>query len=167
MAPSGTPRTGTSNDCVVLIGSRRKWALLLVGSLVFVVSGVSEIQRHHPVGWFPIAFFGLCGLLSGYLLIRPGRLQVTRQAVTLDQLWHHRTFEFDRCGEFRVWGGRVMIGNKMVTFDYDGPSRRSLVRHLNRAVRAGSAGLPDSFGMSAQDLAGLLNERRSLRIRGQ
>ena len=101
-------------------GSRHKWAVLLAGSLAFVAIGASDIPNgttSRLVSPWPSS--GSCGLLSGVADSARIRSQATREASDGGSVVASPHYEFDRRGEFRVWGGRVMIGNKTATFDYD------------------------------------------------
>jgi hypothetical protein len=138
---------------------------VLAISLVFIVIGVAEVSEEKLIGWLPIIFFGMCFVVSVSTLLFPAQLLVADQAMTFDHWWRHSTWEFDRCGEFRVWRNPA-ARQSLVVFEYEGSRMHPRWVRVNGALGAASAGLPENFGLTAPDLAQLLNERRRRRLAG-
>jgi len=151
-------------DHIVLRASAVRWLWTLVGSAVFVAfgAGIALGARTGAVakgiGWVLIVVFGSCALVALRQLTSPGSLTIN--PTSLDVIRHGRltTFELAECGPFSTWRNPSR-GTTMVVFDYRLDPDTELNR-TNRAVMGGSRSLPDSYGLSASALAGLLNEAR-------
>ncbi|MGO9258307.1 MAG: hypothetical protein ACLQU1_18620 [Bryobacteraceae bacterium] len=153
-----------SADRRVLVLRPAKWKSIacLVGSLAFAAFGARvAVSNGGIVVWLCVSFFALCSAVFLVQLI-PGSsyLRLTAEG-------------FDVCTMFRKWP-RILWSSasnfravsippsftRLVVFDLDEPARRTLSR-LNRGLAGADAGLPDTYGMSAQDLASLMNAWRS------
>jgi hypothetical protein len=110
-------------------------------------------------GWVTAFFFGLVLVAAVWQLVSPGRLVLTPSAFTVFTMGRTMHYELARCGVFTVW--RVpRTGNRMVVFDYEGNGAGWLGR-ANRNLSGASASLPDTYGMKAEQLAGMMNDARS------
>lgn len=59
------------------------------------------------------------------------------------------------------FGGQSISGNKMVMWNYVPEfSKQTGARRLSTALAGCEAGLPDTYGFKAEDLAGVMNEVR-------
>jgi hypothetical protein len=155
-----TDSDGLSNMPLTLRSSPAKWWKITGGCAAFGVIGVLMIRDGDMRGWFVGGLFGI-GTIGGVAtLVWPARLRIDDRAMRLDQWWRHLTFDFDRCGEFRVWTNPVARRNSIVVFDYAGPVLHPRLVRMNRVLGAESTSLPDTFGMPASELAALLNARR-------
>ena len=167
-APSGFFPAGN----LVLQSSRRQYLRLLAIATVLVVTGIVIVLRSRQLadvvaGWLVIAFFGAGAVLFVAVVIRPARLRVDDRSITLDRWGRRSTWALVDCGEFRVWRSRYAPQRPLVTFEYYGPGgrRRSERRldRLNRRLGGSTDTLPDTFGLPAEYLARLLNDRRAAR----
>jgi len=145
---------------LVLRSSRRKWLWVLAGSVVFVSIGVVAVVGGDGLGWIPLAFFGLCAAVALATIVFPPSIEVDDEGVTLRQFWRRVRYDFQNCGRFRTWTNPFAPSNVLVVFDCESASHRWLSR-ANARLLGASCSLPDTFGMSAEGLAGLLNERRA------
>ncbi len=140
--------------------SRWRLLLLLAVSLCFVGLGVLLVLRGHLlVGWLNAGFFGLgalvaaIGLVPGgsYLELGPAGLECR----SLHRKWFVRWTDVDEFFAVRL-GARSMVGWRYAPA-YTG---QPIGRLLSSGLTGVEAGLPDTYGMSAKALAGLLNEWR-------
>ena len=140
---------------VTLYPSRRKWLLVLAGCVLFVVAGLWMVQREAPVGWLSVIFFGMGAIVSTVVLL----LRVN--ALTLDAAG----FEINSIRPFRLsWQDAKNFdaitsspGSWMVGFKVVNPSS---IFKLNRAISGCDAAVPDTYGLSAYDLAALMTQWR-------
>lgn len=117
--------------------------------------------RHDTVllGWFEILFFGLC-LLAGLAQLHPGcsYLQLDREGFTLCSLFRRHRFRWEEIEGFYV----VFAGREMVGWKFSAGCRAVALFKLNRAIAGCDAALPDTYGMSAEELASLMNQWRNV-----
>ena len=138
---------------------------MLLGSLVFVAIGVWMIKAEnlpaefgipaHTWGWICIIFFGLGGLVA-ILTLLPGSggLMLDGEGFQVTALFRARPrWSWTDASGFAVWNYRR---NKMIVFDL--ASAKGAMAQLNTALSGHGAGLPDSYGLSADDLARLMTE---------
>lgn len=164
---------------LVLRPSKRKWLLILLGSAAFVLVGALMIRAGGSVPRAPfgdarfwgvvcVIFFGLGIPLSlAQLLTARSSLKLTPVAFTISTLvGGSRTVPWSDVSSFkaevvvyRAWPLKPM---KMVRFDY-GPTHpvNERMRALARSVSGHDAVLPDTYGMSAEDLAVLMDGWRA------
>jgi hypothetical protein len=152
-------------DRVVLRASAARWVWILIGSMVFFAfgGGMALSERTGAaakgIGWCLVVVFGFCAVVALRQLVSPGSLTISR--TTIDMIRHGRltTFELADCGRFTTWRNPSR-GTTTVVFDHL-PDPDTEVTRTNRTVMGGSRSLPDSYGLSAQALADLLNEARA------
>jgi hypothetical protein len=111
--------------------------------------------------WLASAFFGVGALFALALVVRPGQLTIDEDGMTLEQLWRRTRFDFDDCSDFRT-GSIPVSGQRIVSFDWT-KARAPRLGRFNQRVSGGNSALPDTFGLTATELAHLLNGRRGLR----
>ncbi|TMC96471.1 MAG: hypothetical protein E6J05_14190 [Chloroflexi bacterium] len=159
-------------DRLLLRPSKRKWILLLVVFIAFVATGVWMINVGGPVprapigdarfwGWVSVIFFGLGIPLSFIQLFSSSMyLSLTPERFTMGTLWGTRTIRWSDVTSFTA--EQVAYRSKMVKFDYvPANSEHSSMRAVARSLSGHDAGLPDTYGMKAEDLAALMNAWRS------
>ena len=113
--------------------------LLLIVSVFALGIGVAAVAAGEKNGWFIVAFGTLCTPFLCLLLLRPNRLELDERVLTtIGPLGKRWSVEWRQCGPFRT-----------------------AIPNLDRSmVSGGSASLPDTYGMSAAELAALLNRHR-------
>lgn len=133
--------------------------ILLIG-FAFTAIGILMIRAGESHGWFVAAVFGvgvsaaLTGLLPGssYLELRP-------EGFVVCSMYHRsRQTPWNEVDEFHVI--RVTT-RKMVVFNYRTPGHGALTRDIARGLTGVEGGLPDNYGLKAEELAALLNEWRT------
>jgi hypothetical protein len=131
--------------------------LLVVGSGIFVWSGILMLPEHPFMGWVGIIFFGLCGLVGLVsLLPNSSYLTLTERGFEFASLYRKTFVHWADVDSFRMYNVQV---RKMVGWNYSpGYSRAKRLRRVNTSIAGVEAGLPDTYGMSAQDLADLMNQ---------
>ena len=137
----------------VLRGSRRLWAQIVAGSMIGVIP-ISVLCTAGTTRW--LLFTWMCAMVVPvWQLISPGRLELSATTLTVRKFGMTRTYELRQCAAFKVW--RPPVGRlEYVVFDNDA-TNGTRVGENNRRRTGGSALLPDTYGMSATDLATLLN----------
>lgn len=148
-----------SGSAVMLYPSRRKHLLFALLSLAFV-SIPFLIPAAPLVVWISAAFFAVCALVF-LLNLLPGTsyLRLTPEGFEARSLF--RTWPLVRwccVSQFQVTSAS---GQSMVVYDNSVDLEQNpRLSRANRFVAGTSSGLPDTYGLSAEALASLLNEWR-------
>lgn len=137
------------------------WRLLMLLALsaAFALVGLVVIERHLLAGLLITAFFGV-GALIALVALLPGSsyLELSAQGMTLRTLYRSWHLDWSEVSGFFVC--RV-AGRTMVCWDRsDGGADARGVRALSRSLAGARAGLPDNYGLSAVQLAELLESWR-------
>lgn len=143
---------------LTLYSSKRKYLLLLIVSLVLMTGGLAMLRDGEASGWFVSGFFGLCSLVF-IITMLPGAsyLRLSTEGYEVCSLFRKHTVKWRDIGPLVGTNS----GNKMVVFDYS-PSYTEHVtsRQLAKKLTGFEGSLHDTFGMSADDLARVMNEWR-------
>jgi hypothetical protein len=133
-----------------------KIILYLSGSLIFVAIGVLTFEGTF-ISWLSIGFFGLCSLVFALLLLpNASYLQLTPEGFTMCSLFRSHSYSWSEIEDFAV--GK-MANTETVVFNHS-PfyKNQNTLRKTNKKFFGFEAGLPDTYGMSAEKLADLMNE---------
>lgn len=146
-------------DTQRLVPSRLRAASLLGGSLMFVAAGIGMRGEHAIGAWFVIAFFELCALVGGILLV-PGSswLELRADGFEIRSLFRTSFVRWRDIGRLTV----ARIGTRASVcwqFAPDYPGRRAS-RELSAALTGVEGALPDTYGLSAHALADRVNAYR-------
>ncbi len=145
---------------LVLRPSRGRRVGLAIGSVVFVAEGIFVVGQGHPlVGWAGILFFGMGGVVLGLSLL-PGSayLKLDPAGFTICTLFGAYSYRWYEIESFEV--GRLAT-RKSVFFNYSKLHRgRETLRKINSQIVGFEGALPDTYGMSAEKLAAILNDWR-------
>ena len=134
--------------------------ILLLTSAGLVAMGAFLVTRGQPFGWVCIAFFGMGVLVilltllpgSSYLELRPGGIELS----SLYRKW------FVRWSDVQEFFPTRVATKQMVCWNYTpGYAAQARGRRLSMGLAGVEAGLPDTYGLSAQELSALLNEWRA------
>ena len=145
---------------VVLRPSRTKLLLLLVVCLAFVAAGLVMVRDGEKMGYVCSALFGLGGMVF-VVNLHPSAayLRLEETGFTFCNLFRTHTMLWRDVQNFGVWKNR---GNRMVTWNfvasYSGGDR---ARSITRAFSGFDAGLPDTYGLKATELADVMETFRS------
>lgn len=145
----------------VLRSSPRRTIGLLAGFAVAAAIGGLMMRDDAPWGWAVVAF-GVVGLVVFLVIaVRPNRLELTQgglATVTLGRRW---SAEWHECGEFRTWQGPDLGSSRMIVFDCSAPGVRGHpLEKLAESIAGANGGLPETYGLPADELAALLNRYR-------
>jgi hypothetical protein len=140
----------------VLRPNRWKVLVLLAVSLVFTAIGVGMAADGRWMGWVAVGFFGL-GVVVFTVQLLPGSasLRLGPDGFVICSLFRPSTCRWSDVARFGVG----TVGPKrMVVFDFAPNARGSVaLRRLATALSGWEGALPDCYGMSAEELAALLN----------
>lgn len=149
--------------------SRVKW-MLIGGTFVGLAVGMAFLYASTPARTSPddsLIVFGFLFVLFGagavvsVLMLTPDRayLLLTPSGFTIRTLFRCKEFHWEEVEEFRATS---LKGTPWVVFTLSpqGKARLSgtVLQPMNKAVSGGDDNLPDTYGMSAEALAELLNQ---------
>ena len=151
------------NSEFVLRASKRKQIKALFVCFAFVGIGVWEVSSRAAgaFGWLCTLFFGL-GVAVFTVQLMPGAsyLRVRRGGFMYCSLFRKSpVIPWRDVSIFRV-ASVPPSGIRLVVFDWHTASHPA-VRRVNQHLTGATDGLPDSYGLSPQELADLLNTYRS------
>jgi hypothetical protein len=161
----GAPPPPTADGGLVLRCPVLQSLALLIGSLVLVGLGYWLVLSRREVlwGWMDVVFFGLAAVvgLASLTVTRP-ELRLDRDGFAFRQGLRRglRRFSWQSVEGFadrRIRGASMSRG---VFFNVASTAPRRFVLRLNRAVVGMDMMLPDNYGLSASELARLLNSWR-------
>jgi hypothetical protein len=149
---------GSTDDERILNASKTKWLTILLGSAAFEAIPFLILPKQ-PFASVLIVFFGV-GVVVAFVVLLPGStyLRLTPEGYemraafrTWKQPWQH----IERFQAYR----NPTSWNRLVGIIYD-PSYKGHVRarRLNRSLAGVDDALRDTFGLSADELANLMNE---------
>ena len=143
----------------LVLRPNRLWgAVYLLTCLGFAAIGGFMIAEGQGAGWFVAGFFGLgVAVFSIGLLPGASYLRLSAEGFTLCSLYRRRDFAWGDVGPF--FPG-VISGRKMVLFDFADSAYRPRWRAVARALSGAEDALPDTYGMTAGELAALMNDWR-------
>jgi hypothetical protein len=145
---------------VVLVPSRRKWLLVLGGGLAFVAIGLWVMHDVPPWGWFGTGFFAVVALVAALMLLPgAGGLRLDSDGFEMTSLFRRHRSRWTEVSEFEVVRLPPSL-QKMVVFD-DVRTKDSALAKVNRSLAGRTGGLPDSYSLSHEDLAAIMNDWRA------
>jgi hypothetical protein len=139
---------------MILRPSRKKWLGILLMSLLFCAIGVMMIRDGKMLGWFPLLAFGIVAIVSLVLMFPGvGYLKLDKDGFTVCSLYRASTFRWDDVTEFGLGF------NKLVSFNFSPAyTQHQRMREINKAIGSFDAAIPDSYGMTPEDLLLLMNK---------
>lgn len=154
---------------------KRKWGLILLGSVVFVAIGFLIMDNPHSFldrfwAYASIIFFGHVAVVA-LLQFLPGSsfLRVGPDGITVRTMWRTtfcRWSDIERFGvaESSTFHGGVQQQHRMVGFNFSttylGRSKAGKLRGFNVRLTGFEAALPDNYGWDYAELAEHLNRLR-------
>ncbi|MBD0370522.1 MAG: PH domain-containing protein [Pyrinomonadaceae bacterium] len=170
-----------NQDTLTLRTKSTKWLLYLVISLVFVAAGVLTFKGE-IMSWLVIIFFGLGSVVFALQLFsNASSLQLSSEGFTVRSLFRSHSYRWSdvegfavgRMGNIKHEGAGLALdvagafipgamnprGIKTVVFNFS-PSyqNKHALRKINKGLSGYEACLPDTYGMSAENLAELMKE---------
>jgi hypothetical protein len=157
---------------LVLRPSMRKWLWVLAAAIVFVVAGIVSIEEPRDaadanVGWFAVVFFGLGIVISGIMLIPGGAgLTLSADGFVVRKFFYDRTVRWTDVGEFVIRGVSYPRGSKKFVV-YNDPSAKGTLAAANARLTGYTGALPDTYGLSVEDLCRLMTLWRERALRNR
>ncbi len=145
---------------IVIDGSRLRAALLLAGSLIFVLGGFLLVAQADNIvaALVPLAFFAACAAAALLMLFEPPRLEVGPDGIAQRTIWGAERLAWSDVHDFRP--SALCIGVRAVGFDYVGPRPRGWMERVNLAIGGVEGMLQPGYRLSPHALADLLNAAR-------
>lgn len=143
---------------ITLRPSTTRWLGTLAICAVFVVIGYLYRPTNALIGWLMMLFFGL-GVLASLVNLYPGStyLRLTSEGFTTATLARREFYPWTEIAQFTP----IKIGlNTMVGLSYVNPAAAPPVRRTRLRLNGVEQVLPDTYGLSAEALADLLNRVR-------
>ena len=150
---------------VLLLPSKKKWALVFMGSLVFVLGGFWMITRGEIVGYFCTAFFSL-GLVIPILQCFPScsSLRLTAEGFELCSMFRKEKVKWSEIRGFSIVSQHRYIFypikiriNQMVAFNFF-KKKEGMGALMSRKLARVDGALPDTYGMKASELEILMSK---------
>jgi hypothetical protein len=138
--------------------NRAKWMVAALACGIMMTTGVWMLGDGQWLGLIPTVFFGL-GLVVSLILLLPNSsfLELDDNGFLFRNLFRDSRFSWADIAGFEA---RRLSLRKFVTFDFArGYTASRHARALARTISGAEGALPDTYGMSAEDLADLMNER--------
>ena len=153
----------------VLRPRKKKWTLMLLLSVGFVVGGLMMLHDPHVdrfEGYLCVAFFGACAVAA---LVRfvPGSsfLRIDPEGLTVRTMWRNQSYRWSDIERFGVAEFYTAHGflqrHRMVGIDfsesYPQAGQGRTLKNMNRGCSGFEASLPDNYGWEYAELAEHLN----------
>jgi len=154
------PASDDAGPGVALMLRPRPWKMagFCALSLALAVPGVLMAREGRGAGWLVGGLFGLSAAAFAAMLL-PGAasLVIDREGFTIRSLFRSHRFAWTEAGPFHPVpvGGRMLVG-----FEVAGPHGAGAMAGLGRVLSGAPAALPDTYGLTPQALADLMNEAR-------
>lgn len=138
---------------LILKPGKIKNILLLLVSIGFVSLGISLLEKKMWIAILNIVFFGFCLIIFLTNMI-PGSsyLKIDERGVEMKNLFRTTFIPWQAVSGFKT---KSIFINKMVTFTID----EKLLENFK--IKGKTGAFPDTYGMSAKNLANLLNEYKT------
>lgn len=148
---------------VTLHASKTKWLVALAVCAIFVVGGASMLTGEQRTwvrlaAWSSVIFFGL-GLLVAAGMMLPGASSLTLRddGFEIVHLYRRTVLSWRAASGFEA--RRVGL-QKIVVYDDAGTMGDGLAK-VNASLVGRNAGLGDTYGLSADDLAAVMRQWRN------
>jgi hypothetical protein len=143
---------------VTLHPSLRRWGLIFAGSALFAIGGEWMIRSGAFGGWLVLIFFGAVTVVAAVAML-PGAGALTLDATGFEviSLYRRSRTRWQEASDFtavRIPPSRqrfVVFNNRQVN--------RKLAR-INTFIAGRNASLPDTYGLSPDDLARVMTQWR-------
>ena len=150
----------TSDEPLIIPGSRKKAALVLVAAIALVAVGVFLLHIGHFWGWVMIGFFSL-GIPVAIYMMLPGRnsLRLDRDGLHMDALVKPLKLRWSEVDEFYL---ATLHGNKMIGIRYSSSyGQLRLARQVAWRLSGMEGALPNQFVLPPEEVCETLNRWRA------
>ena len=151
------------DEVIVLTGSKSKALLLLLGSAAFVAIGAVMVAKGEQMGWWGVIFFGLCLLVSLYMLTPNAvRLQIDKNGVEMKTFFKPMKLGWGDVNGFYVDHIRTGYSKtKFIGISFSESYRKHRAgRQFASALTGMEGALPNHFNRSAEEICELLNSSK-------
>jgi hypothetical protein len=144
---------------VTFYPSRKKWLAVLAGGVLLTIGGVLMVRSGDPMGWLPLIFFTLVALGAAVAMLPgAGALMLDRQGFEVTNLFrrHHTRWQ----DALRFAAAQIPPATqRWVVYDDISQSTKRIAK-INVAIVGRNAALPDTYGLSPDDLEQLMTQWR-------
>jgi hypothetical protein len=135
---------------VTLYPSRKKWLIVFLGSALFAVGGIWMVSSGEQKGWFVLIVFALFAATAAVMLLPgAGSLLLDAEGFETKSLFRRHRALWQDVTEFKA----TPIPPSMQRFVlYDDRNLTDAAARLNAALTGHAAGVPDTYGFSADEL---------------
>lgn len=136
--------------------SKLKLILSTIASILFTIGGVWMASEQPFWGYAAAIFFGLAIIVFGIqLLPNSSYLKLTEEGFEVCSTFRTNSYRWSDIESFSIMNVPL---NKMVSWDFSSNyDAQQTGRRVSSRVTGSEAALPDTYGMSAAELADLMN----------
>ena len=135
---------------LILKPSKIKSIILILISIGFIYLGIKLLEKNMLIAVLNIFFFGICLIIFVINMIpNSSYLKIDETGIEMKNLFKTTFIPWQAVSSFKT---KFIFVNKLVTFTID----EKLLE--NSKMKGKSGAFPDTYGMSAKNLANLLNE---------
>lgn len=157
---------------VVILGSRAKAVMLLIGCTTFVLLGLVAIIKGEDdlltMGLPAALIFGLGALIALLQITRPPVMTLDMEGVRVKTIFKTWTIRWDQVEEFFVYkskhvnqaAGYAMGTTEMAAFNWTAPVAAQKRKVLS-GKRAADGGFGPGWSLAANDLVSVLNSAKA------
>lgn len=132
---------------------KTKSTILILISAALVVLGISLLEKNMMIAVLNIVFFGIClAVFIINLFPNASYLKIDERGIEMKNLFRTTFIPWQAVNVFKT---KFIFINKMVVFDIDQKLLDS------SKIKSKTGAFPDTYGMSAKNLANLLNEYKA------
>jgi len=131
-----------------------KWLGFCAIGSVFTATGIWMILSGEGVGWLVALFFGAV-VIVGLLQLLAASLKLDIEGFEESNIRRKKRFRWVEVSEFGTW---KVSGNELVCFSQAKDTGK--IAAVNRSIAGASRSLADTYSLSAEELAGLMNRFR-------
>lgn len=138
---------------LILKPSKIKNIILILISVGFISLGITLLEKNMLIAVLNIVFFGICLIIFIINMIpNSSYLTIDEKGIEMKNLFRTTFIPWQAVSGFKT---KFIFVNKMVTFTID----EKLLESSKMKGKTGA--FPDTYGMSANNLANLLNEYKA------
>lgn len=138
------------NSPLILKPSKIKSTILILISIGFISLGIKLLEKNILIAVLNIFFFGICLIIFMINMIpNSSYLKIDEKGIEMKNLFKITFIPWQAVSGFKT---KFIFVNRLVTFTID----EKLLE--NSKMKGKSGAFPDTYGMSAKNLANLLNE---------
>ena len=137
----------------ILKPSKIKNIILILISVGFISLGITLLEKNRLIAVLNIIFFGICLIIFIINMIpNSSYLTIDEKGIEMKNLFRTTFIPWQAVSSFKT---KLIFVNKLVTFTID----EKLLESSKMKGKTGA--FPDTYGMSANNLANLLNEYKA------